>query len=351
MIDALLHAAKDPAKLMFRTLWNNVTIGTVIMNGFPRAALTGTDALTGFDCVTDIQSFFGASAVLEMQYYLEDRTKYPVGTQPLPAPDVADQLEATIVSSTLTSIANANDLQLDYKYRATTPGNLSFPQIWLTIYRQGAATRADVDEMYMSFIYELPADLATRLVSGSQNYLAIWDWKTDGYLSQAYGDLRLKAEIVKSSVDGRLYWNFAIDNVANGWSIVPSVATSIVTYQSVQFDDTNIPLGEPFKFEVYFRRPTKINSRSTVKEPGATEFRYDQDLKNGIFRAGITILSTGEFLPLCDFVGGRMMGAENLPFGRCFQGMYTPGIPPMTCKIGDWQIWDSIPAHSKLRLL
>ena len=356
-MDALLPGSGDPAKLKFHTRFKDITIGTPIRVGLIRAAVTGVDSLTNFNCVADIQGFFGSSAVLEIQYLPEDFSLLPL--EGAEATTIENQIEASLVASTLSSSPNANDLQLDIKYRVDSPMRTSYPQLWLAIQRDGGVTGADVEEMYESFIVYFPSDLKSRLIAGGQNYLTLLDYKTHGYSNLGYGDLRLKAEVFKwTSGDNNLYWNFAIDDNANGKDIIPSVAPSsagVTTFQSQQFVESKIPLGTPFLFESYMKRPAKSGVRSNSRYPNVpntgliTECYYQRDLATGRWKCGITNLSTQEFIPLGNFVGGVQMGSEELRIRRLFRGVYSTGVAPFNIKLSDWRVYDKIPAYSKLR--
>ena len=49
-IDAFAPFARNPASLKFHTHFNNISVGAVTLSGLFRSALTGTDALTGYNC-------------------------------------------------------------------------------------------------------------------------------------------------------------------------------------------------------------------------------------------------------------------------------------------------------------
>ena len=350
-MDALLPGSKDPAKLKFRTLFNGLTIGPLLKKGSTSQCdrtIAGTDSLTGFDLTTDIKSFFGAHAYPIIHNYIEHTALISgAGINDDVTALVDPHITTTTSNSILSSVSGAKDLKFTQLTRNSAVGAGSIlPQCFFTIDAPGAATRYEPNEYYVSFRFQLP-DLNTILTvpNDGGHWWAFFDYKHDGYLNQQYGDYRLISQIIKGS-DGVLYWNTRADNLANGGGVVPSVGPGMVKYWE-SIVTTGVDLETPLLFECYVRRQRKIWTRSSTTETGASGPKYEKDLITGITKVGITNLSSGVFTVLANQVGGEQMGNENLVLGRAFHGFYSPTANNVAY-LSDWQVWDKIPAHSRL---
>lgn len=353
-LDPLQPAAKDPAKLKFNSFFNGFSYGatTRIATRLCKKTVTGTD-ITGFRAVEDIQAFFGSGATLELQLIVEDTSKLPA-SDGLAAPNVDTHLIVSTQTSTLVSNPIVNDLKLDVLSRSSAPGAITYPQIWWTVMRTDYANQGDVEEVYYAFTTMLPSNLATLLDHAvGANFWTIFDNKTGGYLNAGYGDARFTSGIIE---DGSgLFWYTRMDNRANGnWNgdagtSDPRVGSAANFWASTPGYGVGVDLGVPLLMEYYIKKPPKINTISSVTDTDARDPRYEYNDTDGIALGGVTNLSTGTFTTLVNQRGGRFYGASNRDVDRIFTGLYNIGAVPYSMLMTKWQVYDKIPAHSRLR--
>lgn len=357
-IDALLPGVKDPASLKFASFFNGFTYGatTRIATRLCKKTVTGTD-ITGFRAVEDIQAFFGSGATLELQLLVEDTATLPA-SDGMAAPLVDNHLLVSTVSpSALVSNPQCNDIKFDVLTKASAVGTYTDrPQIWWTITRTSYSTQGDIEEVYYAFVTKLPANLATLLdYANGSNFHVVFDKKTGGYLNQGVGDKRFLCTILADASGMR--WQVKMDNRANGnWNgststSDPRVGTAGNFWQVLNPYGTAIDLDTPLLMEIYLKMPPKINTLSSTIDTGARDPRYEYDNDNGICLVGVTNLNTGVHTNLCNQRGGRFYGASNRDWDRIFTGLYNVGAAPFSVPLSKWVVYDTIPAHSRLREL
>lgn len=350
-IDAFFPPASYPASLKCHTRFAGLTMGPFIKRGSSLcdATIAGTDSLTNYNIQTSVQGFYGNHASAVIQNYIENTALISgaaIGDDVTAA--ISGHITTTFPDSILSPNIGAKDLKFTQLTRASAVGGISIlPQCYFTIMCQGAADRYEVEEYYVSFRFQLP-DLNSILTvpASGGHFWAFFDYKHDGYNGTGAGDYRLICQVIKGA-DGNLYLNTRGDNQANSGGAIPSVGSGLVRYWESNVT-TGVDLETPLLFECYVRRPQKIWTRSSTKEEGAVGPKYEKDLVTGITKVGITNLSTGVFTVLANQVGGEQMGNENLVLGRAFHGFYS-NTANNVAYLSDWQVWDEIPAHSKLR--
>ncbi|MGZ0019035.1 hypothetical protein [Nitrosomonas sp. wSCUT-2] len=172
-------------------------------------------------------------------------------------------------------------------------------------------TAGDVKNLYMTYWIKYPADLADKLDAtiSSANWRVQFEFKTGGYGgNDGSGDYRIITNIMKGA-DGKLYWLTVGDNNANG----PDPKT---TYWVEVNRAVPIPVGEWFKFEVYWNRSSGSDGRFWAAVNGQE---------------------------IVDHYGSNM-GDYNLPITRIMpHNTYSGGYGPVESHITGFEIWDDFP--------
>ncbi|MGZ0020678.1 hypothetical protein [Nitrosomonas sp. wSCUT-2] len=173
-------------------------------------------------------------------------------------------------------------------------------------------TAGDVKDLYLTYWIKYPADLADKLDAtvSSGNWRTQFEFKTGGYDgNDGSGDYRIITNIYKHT-DGKLYWMTKGDSQANG--PIPRI-----TYWLEDNRVVPVPVGEWFKFEVFWHRSrgkegrfcAAVNEREIVKYQGST------------------------------------MGEYNLPVTRIMvNNAYSGGHGPVESYTTGLEIWEVIPA-------
>ncbi len=158
---------------------------------------------------------------------------------------------------------------------------------------------SDPRDMYISFWRKVQPDLPQRL--GTTNaWHVVFEWKTAG-------DYRVMAEIV--NYDGLPHWRLKADNDANGGLTKQS-------FWKIYNKNVRVPLGEWFKFEVFWHRSKGSDGRVWMAVNGQT---------------------------LIDKYGPNI-GVNDAPINRImFMQLYSSGSYPLYQWTDDVQIWSTFP--------
>ena len=168
-------------------------------------------------------------------------------------------------------------------------------------------TKGDVDEIYYTYWHKNSSDLKNNLSRGGASIVQS-QFKTGGYLNKWHGDYRISTYVAKDN-QGELYWRTKGDNVANGpWSRVD--------YWVEENHEVAVPVGEWFKYEVYWKRSDGDDGRHWVAVNGEVVTDHH----------------------------GPNMGDEGLPITRIMlTSQYTGGLAPVEGHTTGLEIWDSFP--------
>lgn len=173
------------------------------------------------------------------------------------------------------------------------------------------STIGDVKNLYFSYWFRYPADLASKLDSAvtNGNWRMQSSFKTGGYKGNAAsGDYRITINIAKRD-DGKLIWLTKGDSDANG-------PVPIDTYWREINDAVPVPVGTWFKFEVYWNRSSGSDGRFWAAVNGQEIVDYH----------------------------GPNMGIYNLPITRIIaHSAYSGGYGPVESHITGFEIWDGFP--------
>lgn len=178
------------------------------------------------------------------------------------------------------------------------------------------STIGDVGELYISYWFKFPSNLADLLdeTVPAGFWRVMFEWKTGGYNNTYKGDYRMKTQVFKTA-SGELRWQNAWDNVAN-LSTTDLPGWQSRTYWSELNPTVRVPVGEWFKFEVYWHRSSGPDGRYWAAVNGQT---------------------------IVDHVGSNM-GDFGLPINRIMlSNAYSGGRGPVEGYITDVQIWDGFP--------
>ncbi len=179
----------------------------------------------------------------------------------------------------------------------------------LLIYRP--STIGDVKDLYITYWFRYPADFASKLDSSisSGNWRTQFEFKTGGYgKNDSSGDYRIVTNILKDT-DGTLYWLTKGDSLANG--PVPNV-----TYWREENRAIPVPVGEWFKFEVYWHRSSGSDGRFWAAVNGQE---------------------------IVDYYGPNM-GDYDLPITRIMvNNAYSGGYATVESHSTGLEIWDNFP--------
>ena len=173
------------------------------------------------------------------------------------------------------------------------------------------STVGDVKNLYISYWFKYPTDLASKLDSSvsSGNWRTQFEFKTGGYDgSNGSGDYRIITNIFKDT-DGGLYWLTKGDTVANG-------PLPRITYWYEENRVVPVPLGTWFKFEVYWNRSSGSDGRFWAAVNGQEIVDYR----------------------------GPTMGIDSLPITRIMpHNTYSGGYAPVESSLTGFEIWDGFP--------
>lgn len=169
--------------------------------------------------------------------------------------------------------------------------------------------RTDTGDVYYTYWFKFQSDLHTQLGAGGEDsWRVISEWKTGGLNKTWRGDYRIITTISQDS-QGRLYWNTQGDNVANG------IHAKQVYWQVANFD-VPVPVGEWFKYEVFWHRSGGSDGRYWAAVNGQTIVDYQ----------------------------GANMGVYNLPVNRIMlANVYSGGKAPVQQWLTGLEIWDGFP--------
>jgi hypothetical protein len=160
----------------------------------------------------------------------------------------------------------------------------------------------DVGDLYISFWRKLPPDLLDKLINA---WHVVFEWKSAG-------DYRVIAQIVNYG-GARPYWEIRADNVANGG--LPHEEFWRVNKRSLR-----VPVGEWFKFEVFWHRSDEADGRVWMAVDGQK---------------------------LVDKLGPNM-GVRRAPIDRIFlTQLYSGASYPLSQWTDDVQIWSGFPTAQR----
>lgn len=152
-------------------------------------------------------------------------------------------------------------------------------------------------DMYVSFWLKLQPDL---LEKNRESWKAIFEWKTAG-------DYRVTTQIL--TYGGSAFWRTQGDNVANG--NLPKE-----TFWRVENHDVPVPIGEWFKFEVFWHRSAGSDGRVWAAINGKVIANHY----------------------------GPLMGVHQKPIDRIMiPNLYQGGATPHYQWVDDLEIWDGFP--------
>jgi hypothetical protein len=175
--------------------------------------------------------------------------------------------------------------------------------------------------MYVSYWMKLQPDLVEKMnnlpagpgISGGGTWRAVFALKTGGQTSWGgpadNGDYRIEAYVMTYG-GGQPYWVVLGDNAAGGGA--PAANQWWVENRNVR-----VPVGEWFKFEIFWHRSGGTDGRVWMAIDGQT---------------------------VVDRRGANM-GAWNMPINRIMAPLlYTGSAMPVYQWIDDVQVWDGFPA-------
>jgi hypothetical protein len=154
-------------------------------------------------------------------------------------------------------------------------------------------------DMYISFWRKLQPDLLQKMAGGTWH--VVFEWKTTG-------DYRVMTEVV--NYGGTPYWQLKADNVANG-------GLAKQEFWRVTNKNVRVPIGEWFKYEVFWHRSKGSDGRVWMAVNGQT---------------------------LVDKRGPNI-GVHNDPIDRIFlTQLYSGAAYPIYQWTDDVQIWSTFPS-------
>jgi hypothetical protein len=160
-------------------------------------------------------------------------------------------------------------------------------------------------DLYVSYWVRFQSDLAQQLAPQNWRYLFSWKTGTPGGAND--GDYRVEVNVVT--------WG----NVPPYWLVRGDNAAGSLPYSEfwrVENNTAPVPVGQWFKFEIFWHRSTLNDGRVAVAVNGQV---------------------------ICDRYGPNI-GANSAPINRIMIGaVYGGGPYPMYQWVDDLQIWDGIP--------
>ncbi|MFA6923364.1 MAG: T9SS type A sorting domain-containing protein [Bacteroidales bacterium] len=131
------------------------------------------------------------------------------------------------------------------------------------IYRESVESgdTTDTGDVYYTYWFKFQSNLVAALGTSSNTaWRVLSEWKTGGMIESGSptwkGDYRIITHVLKNTSTGKLYWHTEGDNVANFFS---------ESQKKVHWEVTNttipVPVGEWFKYEVFWHRSTGNSGR------------------------------------------------------------------------------------------
>ncbi|MDP2178442.1 MAG: fibronectin type III domain-containing protein [Methylobacter sp.] len=169
--------------------------------------------------------------------------------------------------------------------------------------------KTDTGDVYYSYWFKFQPDLRSQLgTTGNDNWRVMSEWKTGGLNNTWKGDYRIITHVLQDS-SGRLSWNTQGDNVANG------ISTKQIYWQ-VTNTTVPVPVGEWFKYEVFWHRSSGSDGRYWAAVNGQV---------------------------IADHKGSNM-GIYNLPINRIMlTNAYSGGKAPIQQWLTGLEIWNGFP--------
>lgn len=168
--------------------------------------------------------------------------------------------------------------------------------------------KTDTGDAYYSYWFKFQPDLNTQLNAGSGSWRVMSEWKTGGMNNTWKGDYRILTSVIRDG-SGRLYWNTQGDNNANYF-------TSVQRFWTVTNNTVPVPVGQWFKYEVFWHRSNGSDGRYWAAVNGQ---------------------------PIVDHWGPNM-GVYNLPINRIMlTNNYSGGKTPSQQWLTGLEIWNGFP--------
>jgi hypothetical protein len=281
-----VHAERPAGLVFWSGFEGELSVGTPrdCYNAGCWQDLVGTDSATGFSWPPRVaggkgafQMRSGAAAIPDtISEYIVNEIETVTGRTGRPTRALHTLIKQTGCTGTASQAATSCSAQSPYLIRPTRePGDL-----------------------YISFWRKLPPDLLDKLV---KSWHVVFEWKSAG-------DYRVIAQIVNYG-GARPYWEIRADNVANGG--LPFEEFWRVNNRSVR-----VPVGEWFKFEVFWHRSDEADGRVWMAVDGQK---------------------------LVDKLGPNM-GVRGAPIDRIFlTQLYSGASYPLSQWTDDVQIWSGFP--------
>lgn len=255
-------------------------------------ALTGTDDETGFNWSNPIlNSYFNGMQLITAEPITLDTIKNYITNEIRQVPGPNGSL--------------VYELFTDLKIKP--PPGIGVAQSPLLINRPW--DKGDVTDLYITYWFKFQPDLVERLDNTvpSGNWRVLFEFKTGGYNNTYEGDYRIQTTVIKGS-DNKLYWIAKGDNLAG---LFPRV-----DYWTDKNNTLPVPVGEWFKFEVFWHRSNNNDGRYWNAVNGKILFDHY----------------------------GPNMGDFNLPINRIFiVNAYSGGTPNIQSEITGLEIWSNFP--------
>jgi len=318
---------------LFDTIFAGLVLGTPTKNGdgsnnWTTTFTSTTDTVTGFDVSTDLQSIFGAGTQLIIDSLPESEWT-----------DIADfntYISNTLRASTYSARYGAQELELKCKIREAL-GSPN-PQTDLLLKIPGSTAVANpVRRGYFELVFKPPVGLDLQAASNDSSTGHFWnvlEGKRGGFFDAgtyktSFGDWRMLIGITgESGVDK---WVFRLDDVANGYPLIPGVAnpSSPNIFYTNSVNDT-IRLGVWHTLKLYFNFPAvHTDKQSGIIQAVLSPDGYPDIVLANLVNDGVT----------------QMAGVADLPPTRWFTGLNyaSAGLPnPQT--IARLSIWDKPPS-------
>ena len=302
------------AKMLFKTSFGsgvNLDPITGMLDFQAWQNLSGTDKATGYSF--PVAGFQSNSTALQLI------GPYSITGTKLTADNLSYYFDNKIVTNVVGPKGNyVNELFLNLKHKDEPVGKAN-SQVPLLIQRPW--TIPDVGDVYISYWFQLPADLASKLdpTVSSGNWRVMFEWKSGGWNNTYKGDYRMKTTVLKG-IDGNLYWDSGWDNNANmsttdisSWVYTPYWSSTSDPAASNYL--VPVPVGKWFKFEVFWHRSTT----------------------NGYYWAAVNGKTIASHT-------GNNIGVFNLPVTRIMvTNSYSGGYGPVIGHMTDLQIWNGFP--------
>ena len=179
------------------------------------------------------------------------------------------------------------------------------------LFRESVAEgdKTDTGDVYYSYWFKFQPDLHSQVgVTDNDSWRVMSSFKTGGLNNTYEGDYRVST-IISQDSNGKLTWRTGADNVANG---MPNVEV----YWKEPIPDVPVPVGEWFKYEVFWHRSSGGDGRYWTAVNGQV---------------------------IADHRGPNM-GVYNLPINRIMlTNNYGGGKVPSQQWLTALEIWDGFP--------